>query len=66
MQGKNFNEIWDNIIPVKYQAFKFHPLGILLYRTKQKPQPNQQERDQPVIPIVLSLVEKTSTVNKKF
>ena len=42
MQGKNFNEINNNIIPVKHQAPKFHPLGILLHRAKPNSLPDQQ------------------------
>ena len=42
MQGENFDKIQNNIEPVKHQAHKFHPFGILLHREKPSSLPNQQ------------------------
>ena len=42
MQGENFNEIQNNIIPVKHKACKFHRLFILLNRAKPNSLPDQQ------------------------
>ena len=42
MQGENLTEIQNNILPVKHQARKFNPLGMLLHRAKPKSLPDQK------------------------